>query len=140
MQPVHTTLAADPKSCIVLRTIVATRRADPSDSERASQEPRPPAALQRRNQGGARSELTERVTLRAAGYSSSGWTLYVSRGGLRAIVEDHLRADLDYEVLFGEETSGRLARVVWTLDEEDGQIVGMKYLDTESLPPFDVDE
>lgn len=80
------------------------------------------------------------MTLRAPGFSSTGWTLNVSRGGLRAIVEDRVSADLDYEVLLGEESSGRLARVVWSRDEQDGQIIGLKYLDTESMPPFEVDD
>lgn len=95
-----------------------------------------PSTLQRRK-GGARTELTERVTLRSAGFSTTGWTLNVSRGGLRAIVEERLSVDVDYEVLIGEEAAGRLARVVWARDEQDGQIVGLKYLDTESMPPFD---
>jgi hypothetical protein len=83
-------------------------------------------------------ELTERVTVRAPDFETTGWTLNVSRGGLRAVVEQPLRADVEYEVLFGEDPAVRRARLVWNKDASDGQIVGMQYLDgEESLPPFD---
>jgi hypothetical protein len=83
-------------------------------------------------------ELTERVTVRSPDFETTGWTLNVSRGGLRAVVEQPLRADVEYEVLLGEEQTARRARVVWSKDASDGQIVGMQYLDgEEALPPFD---
>lgn len=100
--------------------------------------PEPPAWTPRRSQGGARSELTERVTVRAPGFEAHGWTLNVSRGGLRAIIEERLSPGVEYEVVVGEEPAGRAATLVWSKDESDGQIVGMKYVDAEeSLPPFD---
>lgn len=75
---------------------------------------------------------------RAPGFEATGWTLNVSRGGLRAIVEERLTPGTEYEVFIGEEGVGRRATVAWSQDETDGQIVGMKYLDAEgSPPPFD---
>jgi len=105
----------------------------------------------RRHAGGARREASERVVIRASAASESsfethGWTLNVSRGGIRAIVEDPLVQGMEYELLVGaggvldgeEETAvARRASVVWLQDEADGQIVGLKYLDVEdgSEPP-----
>jgi hypothetical protein len=97
----------------------------------------------RRHAGGARFEASERVLVRAAGFETHGWTLNVSRGGIRAIVEDALVQGIDYQLTVGdEETSpARRASVVWLQDEADGQIVGLKYLDVEdsnsSIPPKD---
>ena len=88
--------------------------------------------------GGARKEATERVSLRAPGFETSGWTLNVSRGGLRAIVEDRLTLGVEYELTLGEATTPRRAALVWSQDQTDGQIVGLKYLDVDgSVPPHD---
>jgi hypothetical protein len=90
---------------------------------------------QRRQAGGARREASERVLLRAAGFESSGWTLNISRGGLRAVFEEALDATLEYEVVVGEEPA-RKARVAWSRVESDGQIVGLRFLDVDgSIPP-----
>jgi hypothetical protein len=95
--------------------------------------PRTPRRL-----SGARKEATERLTLRAHGFETSGWTLNISRGGLRAIVEDRLAADVEYEVVMGETGAPRRAMLVWSQDQSDGQIVGLKYLDVDaSVPPAD---
>jgi PilZ domain len=95
----------------------------------------------RRHSGGARHEASERVLLRAYGVETHGWTLNVSRGGVRAIVEDALSQGVEYEIVVGDEAAvpPRRARVVWLQDESDGQIVGLEYLDGEdgSAPPKD---
>jgi hypothetical protein len=75
--------------------------------------------------------LTERVTLRAPGFETTGWTLNVSRGGLRAVVVQRLQMNVTYEVRVGDHVSGRRVRLVWSKDERDGQIVGMQYLSEE---------
>ncbi len=81
------------------------------------------------------------MLIRGTGFETHGWTLNVSRGGIRAIVEDPLLQGSDYQLIVGdEETSpARRASVVWLQDESDGQIVGLKYLDVEdaSAPPKD---
>ena len=92
---------------------------------------------QRRQTGGARHEASERVAIRSGVFETSGWTLNVSRGGVRAVIEDPLDAEGEYEVAVGG-GSARRARVAWARAEADGQIVGLKFLDGEgSLPPED---
>jgi hypothetical protein len=81
------------------------------------------------------------VLLRASGFETHGWTLNVSRGGVRAIVEDALTQGVEYQIVVGDEeqVQPRRASVVWLQDESDGQIVGLKYLDGDdgSIPPKD---
>jgi len=103
----------------------------------------PPATevhAQRRATGGARREATERVTLRGPDFETQGWTLNVSRGGMRAIVEEPVKAGVEYELLVGGlEESARKVAVVWVQDEADGQIVGLRFLDVAgSVPPEQV--
>jgi hypothetical protein len=64
------------------------------------------------------------------------WTLNVSRGGLRVVVEDEVHAGGKYMVAVGE-ASPRPAIVVWTREEADGQIAGLKFEDVEGaeVPP-----
>lgn len=106
-----------------------------------SSEPEVSLRAPRRHAGGARREASERVLVRAQGFETHGWTLNVSRGGVRAIVEDSLTQGLEYQIVVGDEETvlPRRAAVVWLQDESDGQIVGLKYLDGEegSLPPKD---
>lgn len=95
----------------------------------------PQAAGQRRQTGGARHEASERVVIRASGFETSGWTLNVSRGGIRAIFEDPLTPETEYEVSVGSE-SPRRASIAWSRQEADGQIVGLRFLDVDgSIPP-----
>lgn len=83
------------------------------------------------------------MLVRCAGFETHGWTLNVSRGGIRAIVEDPLVQGVEYELTVGgldeEATVTRRASVVWLQDEADGQIVGLKYSDVDdgSDPPKD---
>ncbi|HET9956191.1 MAG TPA: PilZ domain-containing protein [Polyangiaceae bacterium] len=89
----------------------------------------------RRSAGGARTESTERITLRAASFEATGWTLNVSRGGFRAIVECQLEKDLEYEVWIGDASSPRRACLVWCQEQSDGLIAGFKYTDVEPSSP-----
>jgi hypothetical protein len=98
----------------------------------------PAVRTPRRSVGGARKESTERVSLRAPGFETTGWTLNVSRGGLRAIVEERLTLGVEYELTMGDASEPRRAALVWSQDQTDGQIVGLKYLDVDgSVPPRD---
>lgn len=98
-----------------------------------SKTPQPPS--QRRQTGGARHEASERVVIKANALETSGWTLNVSRGGIRAVVEDPLDPDKEYEVSVGS-AGARRARIAWSRQEADGQIVGLRFLDVEgSMPP-----
>jgi hypothetical protein len=75
------------------------------------------------------------VVIRAQALETTGWTLNVSRGGLRAVVEDPLDPSTEYEVFVGD-APGRRARIAWARVEADGQIVGLTFLDVEgSVPP-----
>lgn len=94
----------------------------------------------RRHTGGARREASERVLIRGSGFETRGWTLNVSRGGIRAVVEEPLLQGVEYQLWIGDEETSvvRRASVVWLQDEADGQIVGLKYLDEDgSVPPND---
>lgn len=101
-----------------------------------------PLVPQRRNLGGPRREASERVSLRpiASGEEISAWTLNLSRGGLRLVVEDSVFVGSTYLVAIGDETPRR-ATVVWTREEADGQIAGMRFDDVDggevpsSTPP-----
>ena len=87
---------------------------------------------QRRNLGGPRHEASERVLLRPVTGTAeiSAWTLNTSRGGLRLVVEDVVDVGQSYLVAIGDGHE-RPATVVWTREEADGQIAGLKFDDTE---------
>jgi hypothetical protein len=74
------------------------------------------------------------VRLKAAGFESDGWTLNISRGGARLIVEERVEPGEHYflEVGISEQ---REVRIVWVQDEADGQVIGVQFLDvTGSIP------
>lgn len=99
----------------------------------------PDVHAQRRATGGARREATERILLRATDFEAHGWTLNVSRGGMRVIVEEPVKSGLEYELVVGDaDGAARKVTVVWVQEEADGQIVGVKFLDSDgSIPPQD---
>jgi hypothetical protein len=77
------------------------------------------------------------VVLEAPGRQLEGWTLNLSRGGVRIILEEKVVVGDEFDVLVGDadEGSHRPGRVVWIRDEADGQIVGLKFLDSSEGPP-----
>jgi hypothetical protein len=91
-----------------------------------------------RRQGGSRREATERVELRGKliEKEASGWTLNVSRGGARLVLEDQVELGEIYDLTFGEAERSREVRIIWVQDEQDGQIAGVQFLDVDgTLPP-----
>ncbi|MBX3203832.1 MAG: PilZ domain-containing protein [Labilithrix sp.] len=69
-----------------------------------------------------------------------GWALNVSRGGLRAILEDKVTLGQKFEVGVGtDEVIHRGGRIVWIQEEPDGVIVGIEFTGTsgthKSVPP-----
>ena len=65
-----------------------------------------------------------------------GWTLNMSSGGARIIVEDPVVLGGIYQARFGEAATQREVRIVWIQDESDGQVVGLQFLDVEgTIPP-----
>lgn len=68
----------------------------------------------------------------------SGWTLNVSRGGVRLVVEDPVEEGWIVRIRLGEASPTaveREGRVVWVRSEADGQIVGIQFLEAPSGPP-----
>lgn len=91
-----------------------------------------PMHATRRTGGGARRSLHERVLLRDAAREVNGWSLNVSRGGLRIIVEDVLQVGEEFELAVGSSEPYRAVirrgRVVWTQQERDGTIAGIQFV------------
>jgi hypothetical protein len=98
----------------------------------------PPSGIQgilaqRRGTGGARREISARLTLRSDSADYDGWALNVSRGGIRVVLEG--RVGLGQEIAVEgydpdqPDAPPRTARVVWVQDEPDGAVVGLQFLD-----------
>jgi hypothetical protein len=104
-----------------------------------------PSGVHAMRRGGARREVTERVTLRTEeGAVLEGWALNVSRGGLRAILEDKVALGQKFEVSLGtEDVIQRPGRIVWVQEEPDGVIVGLEFTSLsgtqKSAPPAPLD-
>jgi hypothetical protein len=88
-----------------------------------------PAGVHAMRRGGARREVTERVSLKAEdGGILEGWALNVSRGGLRVILEEKVALGQRFDVSIGtDDTLHRGSRVVWVQEEPDGVIVGLEF-------------
>ncbi len=112
-----------------------------SVSDSTNKPPIPPSTPnlpvpQRRAAGGPRHASSSRIRLSDGALEIEGWTLNVSRGGSRIIVEDPVERDANYLMVTDEETAPRSVRVVWVREESGGQIVGLQYLDCDgSIPP-----
>jgi hypothetical protein len=79
--------------------------------------------------GGARREVSERITLTHDGGALEGWALNVSRGGVRAILEEKVELGKEFDVEVGAEDSlKRRGRIVWVQEEPDGVIVGIEFV------------
>lgn len=89
--------------------------------------------------GGARHEVSERVQLVGPNFKTrDGWALNVSRGGVRAILEESVELGEEYEVTVGDEASSPLshrARVVWVQEEPDGCVAGFEFIYTSGAHP-----
>jgi len=100
-----------------------------------------PSGVHAMRRGGARREVTERVSLKAEdGTTLDGWALNVSRGGLRAILEEKVVLGQKFDVAIGtDEVMLRPSRVVWVQEEPDGVIVGLEFTSLsgtqKSVPP-----
>jgi len=101
-----------------------------------------PSGVHSMRRGGVRREVTERVTFKSEdGKVFDGWALNVSRGGLRAILEDKVHLGQKFEVSLGTEESAliRSGRIVWVQEEPDGVIVGIEFTGLsgpqKSVPP-----
>ena len=89
-----------------------------------------------RRAGGVRREVSDRVYFYSGETEIVGWALNLSRGGLRAIIEDPVELGAEFQVAVGEGSKRRPGRIVWIQDEPDGAIVGVSFLDeNDSQPP-----
>ncbi|MBS2012177.1 MAG: PilZ domain-containing protein [Deltaproteobacteria bacterium] len=90
---------------------------------------RVPSGVHAMRRGGARREVTERVSLTGEdGALHEGWALNVSRGGLRAILEEKVVLGQKFDVAIGtDDVIRRPSRVVWVQEEPDGVIVGLEF-------------
>jgi PilZ domain len=88
--------------------------------------------------GGARLEVSSRVTLRPLASSAppkvlEGWALNVSRGGVRVILEEKIEPGTHFEVtLIGRQSgtdlpSPQVGCVVWVQEEPDGVVAGIEF-------------
>lgn len=105
-----------------------------------------PSGVHAMRRGGARREVTERVSLKAEdGETLEGWALNVSRGGLRAILEEKVVLGQRFDVVIGtDQVMLRPGRVVWVQEEPDGVIVGLEFTSLsgmhKSAPPPPLEE
>lgn len=109
----------------------------PDPKNRRSLTPTPPALptdedVHATRRGGARHDLSSRVTLKAkTGALLEGWALNVSRGGIRVILEDHpveLGDELEVTIRTGDDPATPLVgRVVWVQEEPDGVVAGIEF-------------
>jgi hypothetical protein len=95
--------------------------------------------------GGARREVSARVTLRPLVASASpkvleGWALNVSRGGVRVILEEKIEPGTHFEVSLIGQTAGedpptpQVGRVVWIQEEPDGVVAGIEFRSESDKP------
>jgi hypothetical protein len=94
----------------------------------------------RRGGGGARREISSRITLVGPdGKEYDGWALNISRGGIRIVIEDRVELgwELEIRALDPDISEGGpfKGRVVWVQDEPDGSVVGMEFVGPE-FPRF----
>lgn len=74
-------------------------------------------------------EASERVTLtNTSGGELTGWALNISRGGLRAILEENVELGAEFAIAIGAEPPKKRGRIVWIQEEPDGAIVGIEFL------------
>ena len=88
-----------------------------------------------RRAGGARRNVSYRISFFRGALEMTGWALNLSRGGLRAIIEERVELGEELEVHIDEIAVRRAGRVVWAQDEPDGTIVGVSFHERLAEPP-----
>ncbi|MEZ4446757.1 MAG: PilZ domain-containing protein [Polyangiaceae bacterium] len=107
-----------------------------SDSDGNDEEHLPDAEPKARRVHGVRTPVSEAVVFRNEEREVEGWSLNMSRGGLRAILDEMVSVGDEFDVTVGEDAEPRLGRIVWVRQEKGGAIVGLAFLDAEgSVPP-----
>ena len=90
-----------------------------------------------RRSDGPRKNTSERVIFHFSDRTVGGWALNMSRGGLRAIVEEQVSEGEKFELSVGESEERRAACIVWVRAAKDGSVVGISFVGSpfRSVPP-----
>jgi hypothetical protein len=99
----------------------------------------PAPGLPPTRRAGARRNVSYRVAFFRGETELTAWALNLSRGGLRAVVEDRVQLGEEVEVRIDEIRVTRRGRVVWTQDEPDGTIVGICFFERIEEPDVALD-
>jgi hypothetical protein len=111
--------------------------------------PEDKGGLHATRRGGARREVSARVTLvprsapagtgtDAAGRTLEGWALNVSRGGVRVILEEKVELGAEFEIAMvdgtalAEAPTLRVGRIVWVQEEPDGVVAGVEFCEDDA--------
>ena len=109
---------------------------DNLDEVAAPEDGDPEGTNRARRLGGVRSPVSEAVSFVEGDRVIDGWSLNISRGGLRAILDELVDVGDEFEITIGGDAESRRGRIVWVREEKGGSIVGVAYLDSEgSVPP-----
>jgi hypothetical protein len=71
--------------------------------------------------------VSHRVTLVRGSDELSGWALNLSRGGVRAVIDEHLVPGETVDVVIDEIAMRKPGKVAWVQVEPDGAIVGVAF-------------
>ncbi|HEV3191717.1 MAG TPA: PilZ domain-containing protein [Polyangiaceae bacterium] len=100
-----------------------------------------PGGVHATRRGGARHELSARVSLKPTSLPPApvngaapleGWALNVSRGGVRVILEQKVELGAEFEVTISspeEPMVSQVGRIVWVQEEPDGVVAGIEFRD-----------
>ena len=88
-----------------------------------------------RRASGARRNVSYRVAFLRGTVEIPGWALNLSKGGIRAIIEERVELGEELDVHIPEIQVERRGRVVWAQDEPDGTIVGISFHERLETPP-----
>jgi hypothetical protein len=85
--------------------------------------------------------VSHRIAFRRGETEISGWALNMSRGGLRAVVEDPVELGEVLDIDIADIALQRRGRIVWTQEEPDGTIIGVSFLERlqDALEGVDLD-
>jgi hypothetical protein len=107
---------------------------DSKEKTDSASSPPDPSARTRRVDG-ARQPVSEVVEFKQGDRSVTGWALNMSRGGLRAALEEKVEVGEEFEIAVGD-AEPRSGRIVWVRNQKDGSIVGVAFNDSDgSVPP-----
>ncbi len=92
-------------------------------------------AARTRRVDSARQAVSDTVVFRHGERSIDGWALNMSRGGLRAALEEPVAVGDTFDIVVGD-AEPRPGQVIWVRNQKDGAIVGVSFTDSDgSVPP-----